>query len=75
MGFYFAQKGRRQCCDKVLERIGRMKEKYPLAVQYDDISATKDAATGNATAIQWQRLSPIGDTLPGVYRLRTNQEQ
>ncbi len=69
------KKGTIKRYDKVLERIGRMKEKYPRAAQYYDISVTQDAATGNATAIQWQRVTPIDDTLPGVYCLRTNQDQ
>ena len=69
------KKGTVKRYEKILERIGRMKEKYPRAAQYYDISVTQDAATGNATAIQWQRVTPIDDTLPGVYCLRTNQEQ
>lgn len=69
------KKGTIKRYDKILERIGRMKEKYPRAAQYYDISITQDAATGDATAIQWQRITPIDDTLPGVYCLRTNQEQ
>lgn len=69
------KKGTTKRYDKILERIGRMKEKYPRAAQYYDISVTQDAATGNAAAIQWQRVTPIDDTLPGVYCLRTNQDQ
>lgn len=68
------KKGTVKRYEKILERIGRMKEKYPRAAQYYDISVTQDATTGNATAIQWQRRTSIDDTLPGVYCLRTNQE-
>jgi transposase len=57
----------------VLQRIGRLKQKYPRAAQYYDITVERDAAGGNATAIRWQRITPVDETLPGVYCLRTNQ--
>ena len=37
------KKGTIKRYDKILERIGRMKEKYPRAAQYYDISVTQDA--------------------------------
>lgn len=61
--------------DKVLQRIGRLKEKYARAAQYYVIDVTQDETTGKATAIRWKRTKPIEDTLPGVYCLRTNQTQ
>ena len=61
--------------EKVLERIGRLKEKYASAAQYYDIVVTHDETTGKATAIKWTRKQPIEDTLPGVYCLRTNQTE
>ena len=61
--------------EKVLERIGRLKEKYASAAQYYDIVVTHDETTGKATAIKWTRQKPIEDTLPGVYCLRTNQTE
>ena len=61
--------------EKVLERIGRLKEKYASAAQYYDIVVTHDETTGKATAIEWTRKKPIEDTLPGVYCLRTNQTE
>lgn len=69
------KKGTVKRYDKILERIGRMKEKYPRAAQYYDVSVIQDTATGKATAIHWQRVTPIDDTLPGVYCLRTNQDR
>ena len=69
------KKGTVKRYDKVLERIGRMKEKYPRAARYYEITVAQDAATGKATAIHWKRITPIDDTLPGVYCLRTNQDQ
>jgi len=58
---------------KVLERIGRLKEKYSRAAQYYEITVSHDEGTGKATAIEWTRKMAIADTLPGVYCLRTNQ--
>jgi len=58
---------------KVLERIGRLKQTYPRAAQYYDITVEADGAGCNATAIRWQRITPVDDTLPGVYCLRSNR--
>jgi transposase len=58
---------------KVLERLGRLREKYARAAQYYDVTVEHDEANGKATAIRWQRTKPIAETLPGVYCLRTNQ--
>jgi transposase len=59
----------------VLQRIGRLRQKYPRAAQYYDITVERDEAGPNATAIRWQRVTPVDDTLPGVYCLRTNQTE
>jgi transposase len=61
--------------DKVIERIGRLKQKYPRAARYYEITVEHDDAGPNAKAIHWQRITPVDDTLPGVYCLRTNQTQ
>lgn len=61
--------------EKVLERIGRLKEKYARAARYYEISVQQDKKTGKATAIHWSRKTLIEDTQPGVYCLRTNQDQ
>jgi transposase len=61
--------------EKVLERIGRLKEKYARAARYYEISVQQDKKTGKATAIHWSRKTIIEDTQPGVYCLRTNQDQ
>jgi len=58
---------------KVMERLGRLKQKYSRAAQYYALCVSHDEATGKATAIQWTRITPIAKTLPGVYCLRTNQ--
>ncbi len=61
--------------EKVLERIGRLKQKYARAARYYEIRVQQDKKTGKATAIHWSRKTIIEDTQPGVYCLRTNQDQ
>lgn len=70
-----AKKGATKQYDKVLERIGRLKEKYAPAAQYYAITVTKDDASGKANAIQWTCLNKPHSRAshPGVYCLRTNQ--
>jgi transposase len=69
------KKGTVKRYDKVLERLGRLKEKYSRAAQYYEITVEHDPVSGKATALHWQRHKAIDDTLPGVYCLRTNQDQ
>jgi transposase len=59
--------------DKVLMRIGRLRQRYARAARCYDIRLEKDEASGNAKALVWARIIPTEDTLPGVYCLRTNQ--
>jgi len=61
--------------DKVLERIGRLKQKYPRAAHYYEITVEQDEDGPTAKAIRWQRITPVDDTLPGVYCLRSNQTE
>ena len=61
--------------DKVVEKIGRLKEKFSKAAKLYTISVEQDKKSGNACKIIWQ-LKPAQDTTdtyPGVYCLRTNQ--
>ncbi len=58
--------------DKVLERIGRLRQKYSRAARCYDVTVEHDEA--KTTAIDWQRITPTEDTHPGVYCLRTNQD-
>ena len=69
------KKGAVKRYDKVLERLGRLREKYARAAQYYDVTVEHEECTGKATAISWQRTKPIAETLPGVYCLRTNEEE
>ena len=61
--------------EKVLTRIGRLRQRYSRAARYYAIEVDKDEHSGNATAIRWSRITPEEETFPGVYCLRTNQEQ
>ncbi len=60
--------------DKVLERIGRLRQRYSRAARYYDVTVEHDEAKTTATAIDWQRITPTEDTYPGVYCLRTNHD-
>jgi transposase len=60
--------------DKVMEKIGRLRQKYSRVSRQYTISVKKDTASGNATTITWKKdLAPnTTDTYPGVYCLRTS---
>ena len=61
--------------DKVMVKIGRLRQQYSRVSRQYTISVEKDDASGNATNITWQQKpSPnTTDTYPGVYCLRTSQ--
>lgn len=58
---------------KVMERIGRLKEKYARMAQYYEIQVVKDPESDRVTEITWTRKSAPRTDHPGVYCLRTNQ--
>src|ERR1700733_1795231 len=61
--------------DKVHQRIGRAKEKYPSVQQYYTIEVTEDEETKTATEITWKKdenkHNDKTESL-GIYFLRTN---
>lgn len=61
--------------DKVMVKIGRLRQKYSKVSSRYTISVKKDEQTGNAIGITWkQQPQPeTTDTHPGVYCLRTSQ--
>ncbi|MBP6734780.1 MAG: transposase [Chromatiaceae bacterium] len=65
--------GRVKLYAKVLTRIGRLRQRYARVARYYDIRLEKDPDSDKAKALQWSRIVPTDDTLPGVYCLRTNQ--
>lgn len=61
--------------DKVMVKIGRLREKYSRVSRQYTVSVKKDEQTNNATKITWQQqpVPDTTDTYPGVYCLRTSQ--
>jgi transposase len=57
--------------DKVLEKIGRLRERYRRVARRYEISVTKDDAKNLATAIRWERKEQPDQC--GVYCLRSNR--
>jgi transposase len=68
------KKGTTKRYDKVLERLGRLREKYAQAAQHYDIKVIPDANADKAIKIDWERaeIPHTQATHPGVYCLRTN---
>jgi transposase len=68
------KKGYLKKYDKVLEKIGRLKQKYSKASKLYKITVSKDGKSGNADKISWVCQTPTDtkDGLPGVYCLRTS---
>jgi transposase len=69
------RKGDIKKSDKVHQRIGRAKEKYPSVQQYYNIEVSEDEATHLATNISWTKDETKHEDKtnnPGIYFLRTN---
>lgn len=68
------KKGCTKRYDKVLQRIGRLREKYPRAAQHYEIEVEQAPEGGHARSITWKRHNKPGSqaTHPGVYCLRTD---
>jgi transposase len=62
--------------DKVMEKIGRLKQKYSKVSKLYEIDISKDKKTGNAVKINWSRKAEpdTKDGFPGVYCLRTSHK-
>ncbi|SMG62339.1 transposase, IS4 family protein [methanotrophic bacterial endosymbiont of Bathymodiolus sp.] len=69
-----SKKGTVKKYDKVLERIGRLREKYSRVAADYSIDVIADDKKSKATAIKWKRKteSDQKDKHCGVYCLRTN---
>ena len=69
-------KGRMKKHDKILEKIGRLKQKYSKASKLYKVNVSKDEKSGNAVEISWTRkIEPdTKDGFPGVYCLRTSHK-
>ena len=71
-----ALKRRTKDYTKVLETIGRLKEKYPLISQYYSTIVTKDPDSDNAIDISWSEKKTLDNksAINGIYCLRTNNK-
>ena len=58
--------------DKVLERIGRLKEKYKLVSQHYNVTVHKDPESIKAKSITWSRKK--AKKTSGIYCLRTSHQ-
>ena len=69
-----SKKGTTKRYDKILERIGRLKEKHRRVAQHYTIRVEHDDANNKATAIHWEHSEKPNSqaTHPGVCCLRTN---
>jgi transposase len=67
------KKGRVKNYEKILIRIGRLKQRFSRVVRFYDIRVQKDEETSNAKAIHWSRITAEEKTHLGVYCLRTNE--
>jgi len=69
------KKGCTKRYDKILERIGRLKQKHSRVAQHYDIIVTPDLESDHTKSIRWERNEKpqTQATHPGVYCLRTNE--
>jgi len=58
--------------DKVVERIGRLKERFKLVSHRYNVSIEKDTETDNAKNITWSRKKT--ENTSGIYCLRTDRK-
>lgn len=72
-----SKKGCTKKFDKVIEKIGRLKEKYSRSAQHYKINVEEDNTSGNASSVNWKREDKQNSQAshPGVYCLRTNHTQ
>ena len=66
------KKGGTKKIEKVWERIGRLKEKYPTANKYYSITVIPDQERKKATDIKWSKNTVTPKQTEGVYFIRTN---
>lgn len=62
--------------DKVLEKLGRLKQQYNRVQKNYKITVKKDEQSANAVKVDWKHTHQpdSADENPGVYCLRTNQD-
>jgi len=65
------KKGGTKKIEKVYERLGRIKERYPSANKHYKIDIVSDGT--RATAVKWERIDVSPSSTDGVYFLRTSK--
>jgi transposase len=60
---------------KVLERLGRLKERYRRVAHQYEVHTETDASGETVTGLSWERKARADDTALGVYCLRTTLTQ
>ena len=71
--FGIQNKGGTKKLEKVWERIGRLKERYPSAHRFYNIQVASE--NGIATKLEWKKIIPVSRKEEGVYFLRTSVKQ
>ncbi len=66
------KKGGTKKLEKVWERIGRLKERYPTANKHYSITVAPDQENKNATDIKWVKNAIKAKESEGVYFIRTS---
>jgi hypothetical protein len=69
------KKGGTKKLDKVWERVGRLKERYPTANKYYNISVDADATNTIAMNLTWTKITPKTKSGEGVYFVRTSLDK
>ena len=67
------KKGYTKKYEKIVERVGRLKEKYSKVGKGYDVSIEADNEKKNAVALTWTRKKESENNKLGIYCLRTNQ--
>lgn len=67
------KKGGTKRIEKVYERLGRIKERYPAANKHYKIEVVSDGTV--ATAVKWKRIDVSAEPTDGVYFLRTSKTE
>lgn len=73
MGNSLHKKGGTKKIEKVYERLGRIKERYPAANKHYKIDISTDGK--QVTAITWTHIEATPDSTDGVYFLRTSKTE
>ena len=69
------KKGGTKKLDKVWERVGRLKERYPTANKHYNISVDADATNTIAMNLTWTKITPKTKSGEGVYFVRTSLDK